>query len=269
VKTALKIVGFCSLVVFCFGFGFAWPDIRHLDPLNTGALTRLFSSQPTRSPEQLFRDSYNKILADYERPIVAGDLKYQGMEGLMDAVGDPHTMFLPPVDAKEFSAQTKARLDGGIGAKLQPDPLGAKTGRVFETGPAYAAGMRDNDVITAVDGKSVAGMRLDDVVAKIKGNPDTTVQLLVLRNGKTTTYSIRRQVIIIPTVDSMYFAKSGIGYLSVSSFSEPTAEQFDTELAKLERNSLKGLVIIFAGIPAASWNPLARCFHDSSMIRSS
>jgi len=271
VKTALKIFGFCVTLIFCFGFGFAWRNIRHWEPVDKDALARLFSSQPTQSPEQIFRDSYNKILADYERPIVPKDLKYAGMEGLMDAMGDPHTMFLPPADAKEFSTETKAKLAGGIGAKLQQDALGAKTGRVFEGGPAYAAGMRDGDVITSVDGKSVAGMRLDDIVSKIKGEAGTTVKLLVVRVGDPTPkpYTIKRQEITIPTVDSNYLTPSGVGYMTVSSFSEPTAEQFDAELAKLEKHQLKGLVIDLrynpGGLLESAREMLSR-FVDSKLV---
>jgi len=274
VKKVFKALGFCAVLLVCFGFGFTWRDLRNAEGPDASAVARLFNSfgsQPDQSPEQIFRDSYNKILADYERPISASDLKYAGMEGLMDAVGDPHTMFLRPTDAQEFSAETRAKLDGGIGARLQEDPLGAKAGRVFEPGPAYTAGMRDGDVITAVDGKSVAGQRLDDIVLKIKGQQGSVVHLQVSRKGIASPYNfaIKREEIIIPTVDSKYLDQSGIGYMSVASFSEPTAEQFDAELAKLEKHPLKGLVIDLrynpGGLLESAREMLSR-FVDSKLV---
>jgi carboxyl-terminal processing protease len=273
VKLVLKGLVFCAVLLGCFGFGFTWRDLRQAHLPDSNALARLFNTfntEPNQSPEQIFRDSYNKILADYERPVVATKLKYAGMVGLMDAVGDPHTMFLVPQDAEEFSSETKANIVG-IGAKLQPDPLGAKAARVFDSGPAYAAGMRDGDVITTVDGKAIAGQSLDDIVLKIKGKAGSVVHLQIVcgANAAQMSFTIKRQEVIVPTVDSKYLSASGVGYMSVASFSEPTAEQFDAELAKLEKHSLKGLVIDLRGNPGGlleSAREMLSRFVDSKLV---
>jgi carboxyl-terminal processing protease len=259
-------------LVACFGFGFAWPDLRHADLPKRSTISQLlaFGSQPSQSPEQIFRDSYNKILADYVRPVKQRELKYAAMEGLMEAVGDPHTMFLEPVIAEEFNHETKANIVG-IGASLQEDPLGAKAGRVFENGPAYAAGMREGDIITTVNGKSIAGKDLNEIVKSIKGQAGTVVELRILRKGvpEQIKYSIKRREVTIPTVDSRYFKESGVGYMFVRSFSEPTAEQFDTELAKLEKNNIKGLVIDLRNNPGGlleSARVMLSRFVDSKLV---
>jgi len=269
---SLKLIGFLVMIVFCFGFGFSWPDLRHGELPKSAAISQLlaFGAQPAQSPEQIFRDSYNKILADFEKPLVPRKLKYAGMTGLMDAVGDPHTMFLEPQDADEFASQTNAHIVG-IGASLQEDPLGAKASRVFDTGPAYAAGMRNGDVITTVNGKAIAGKKLEDIVSSIKGKDGTVVNLLVVRpsSAKPIPFSIKRQEVIIPTVDSDYLDKYGVGYMSIRSFSEPTAEQFDSELAKLEKHPLKGLVIDLRGNPGGlleSAREMLSRFVDSKLV---
>lgn len=246
-KTIAKGLGFLLGLLACYAFGFGWRDIRHGEMPDAGAIKRLalsLDSQPTPSPEQLFRDAYNKILADYEKPIKPRDLKFAGIGGMMASLGDPHTMFLEPRDAEEFSSETKANIVG-IGARLQEDPLGAKAARVFEAGPAYQAGIRTDDVITNVNGKPTVGRSLDDVVKQIKGKEGTLVKLQVVRKNspQPLTFEIKRAHVVIPTVDSKYFDKSGVGYISIASFSEPTAEQFDEELAKLEKHPLKGLII--------------------------
>ena len=252
-KTIGRALGFAVVLLACFGFGFSWRDLRHGDLPESNTFRRLlasFSSQPPASAEQIFRDSYNKILADYERPIVPKELKYAGIEGMMASLGDPHTMFLEPTDAEEFSSETKANIVG-IGARLEQDTLGARASRVFEDSPAYAAGMREGDVITTVDGKATSGRTLEDIVASIKGQEGTVVHLTVIHSGSTTPvqYTIKRAQVIIPTVDSKFLDKSSVGYMTVASFAEPTAEQFDQELAKLEKHQLKGLVIDLRGNP--------------------
>ena len=268
----LKVLGFIATLIACFGFGFAWPDIRHAELPSRSVMSQLFAfgSQPSQSPEQIFRDSYNKILADYEHSLKPSDLKYAGMEGLMDAVGDPHTMFLVPQDAEEFQSETKANIVG-IGASLQDDPLGAKASRVFDNGPAYAAGMRNGDIITMVNGKPIAGKELDDIVASIKGVQGTIVKLQIMRPGtaQPINFEIKRQQVTVPTVDSQYFDKQGVGYMAIRSFSEPTAEQFDSELNKLEKHQLKGLIIDLRGNPGGlleSAREMLSRFVDSKLV---
>lgn len=252
-KTVGRALGFALILFTCFGFGFAWRDLRHGELPDANTFSRLlasFSSQPPASAEQIFRDSYNKILADYDRAVVPKKLKYAGIEGMMASLGDPHTTFLEPQDAEEFSSETKANIVG-IGARLEQDTLGAKASRVFEDSPAYQAGMREGDVITSVDGKPTAGKVLDNIVSSIKGQEGTIVRLQVVRAGtpKPLAFAIKRAQVIIPTVDSRYLDKSGVGYMMIGSFAEPTAEQFDQELVKLEKHPLKGLVIDLRGNP--------------------
>lgn len=246
-KALLRLIGFSMTAIACFTFGFAWRDLRHGElPLGSTfqSLVSSVSSKPMPSAEQMFRDTYNRILGSYVRPLKARDLKYAGIQGMMQSLGDPHTMFLLKKEADEFTTETRANLVG-IGARLQGDLNGAKAARVFETGPAYRAGMRSGDVISQVNGKPMKGKSLQDIVDTIKGEEGTSVRLQIERasNPKTLSVVVRRSRVVIPTVDSQYLEASRMGYILVSTFSEPTAEQFDEELAKLERKKIVGLII--------------------------
>jgi carboxyl-terminal processing protease len=200
--------------------------------------------------DQIFSRSYNRILTDYQKPIKQLDLKYAGISGMVSSLGDPHTIFLPPQAAEEFSDETHAKF-GGVGARLGADPLGAKVAAVFEDGPAYGAGLRKGNLITGVDGVSVAGMEIDSIVEKIKGKEGTTVRLTVVQQGKDkpVVVTIVRKRIITPTVEGNIIPKTNIGYMVVTQFSEPTTSQFDHTLAKLEAQGIKGLVIDLRGNP--------------------
>ena len=241
-----KIFSFSGLILGCFAFGFAWPDLQHGKLPSSRSINSLFGvkSGAAASPEQQFSHAYSKILTDYIQPIDPTNLKFAGMEGLMASLGDPHTMFLPPVAAEAFNDETRANF-GGIGARLGADQLGAKIASVFEGGPASQGGLKAGNIVTAVDGKSVTGKEIDDIVSMIKGKEGTIVKLTVIQSDKPrpVVITIKRARIIAPTVDSKYLAKYQVGYLSISSFSEPTADQFDKEVAKMETHPLKGLVI--------------------------
>src|SRR5208282_5742344 len=132
----------------------------------------------------------------------------------------------------------------GVGARLSPDALGARVATVFEDGPAFAAGLRKGDLITAVDGVSMAGKDIQVVVDRIKGKEGTTVKLTLQEPGKPKprTISIVRARITAPTVESNVIAGTNVGYLMVVGFSEPTAAQFSHEIGKLESQGVKGLI---------------------------
>ncbi len=237
----------CGAVLICFLFGLNWRTIQRGEMPSTAPLMRLVGlAEPTsaQAPEQVFQANYAKILSDYYKPVTAKDLKYAGMTGLVASLGDPHTMFMPPVIAKEFNQETQGNFVG-IGARLDPDPLGAKILVVFDDSPAWKAGVKAGDTITAVEGKSTMGKAVDDIIKSIRGAEGTLVKITLVRPGKKDPFVItaRRAEITSPTVEGRYVPSRKLGVLSVVSFSEPTAEQFDTELRKLETNNLQGLVI--------------------------
>ncbi|MBI3721577.1 MAG: PDZ domain-containing protein, partial [Fimbriimonas ginsengisoli] len=144
------------LLAVSFIFGFGWRDVRSGAWPSVGALSELFGRARTTSQaaDAVFRNAYNRITSDYIRPVEPKTLKYAGMGGMMAALGDPHTLFLPQEAARAFAEDTQGTLVG-IGAKLARDPLGTRVDKVFEGTPAYRAGLRKGDVITGVDGKPV------------------------------------------------------------------------------------------------------------------
>ena len=269
-----RLLSFGGIVFGCFLFGFAWPDLQHGKLPNAYTVNALFGvrSGAAASPEQEFSHAYSKILTDYIQSVDPTNLKYAGMEGLMSSLGDPHTIFMPPRAAEAFNDETKANF-GGIGARLGADALGAKISNVFDDSPAQTAGIRAGNIVTAVDGKSVTGKEIDDIVTMIKGKEGTLVRLTVIQNDKQrpVVLTVKRARIIAPTVDSKYIAASQVGYMSILSFSEPTAEQFDKELAKLEAHPLKGLVIDLrdnpGGLLDSAVDMLSRFFESKLVVK--
>lgn len=248
-----KVIGLLLAVTLLFTFGFAFRDLQRgdLPPARAvNALLGLQANAPTPAPEQVFRQNYTRILNDYYRPVKAEDLKFAGMEGLLASLGDPHTVFMVPRAAQEFSQDTRGNFVG-VGARLMADPLGAKVAVVFEDGPAWKAGLRANDIITTVNGKSMAGTEIDKIVDQIRGPEGTTVRLGVLKAGKgtPTTLPIRRAQITIPSVTAKRLPDTNVGWMEISGFSEPTVEQFDRALEKLEETPLEGLIIDVRGNP--------------------
>lgn len=251
-RTISKGFGFLILLSVSFLFGFGWRDIQRGEAPSVRSLASLVGikrATPGLAPEKVFRENYNRILTSYAKSVDPKKLKYAGMSGMLASLGDPHTIFLEPRMAQAFNDETTGNFFG-VGATLMPDPLGARVQTAFEDGPAYKAGMRDSDLISAVDGKAIAGTPLEDVVTRIKGKEGTVVKLTIVRakQPKPLELVIRRARIIAPTVRGKVLPGK-IGYLVIQSFSEPTPSQFDRELDKVEKQGIDGLVIDLRGNP--------------------
>ncbi len=134
----------------------------------------------------------------------------------------------------------------GIGVSVSQD---VETGIItivnpFENGPGYEAGMRKDDILYAVEGEEVTGEDLNSVVAKIKGEAGTTVNLTIYRpsTGEYIDMTVERRVVQNPTVTSE-MKDENIGYIQVTEFDEVTVEQFNTAISQLQSQGMEGLVV--------------------------
>lgn len=181
----MKAVGFALLLAAMFALGFSWRDIQSGQTPSINSFRKLVgASSPTVGAEQEFKQAYNHVQTTYYKPVKPLDLKYAGISGMMASLGDPHTMFLTPQVARRFDMDTQANYVG-VGARLSPylkggETLGAIAVVVFESGPAYDAGLRRGDVIASVDGKKLDGLTINQIVNKIMGEEGTVVHLGVL-----------------------------------------------------------------------------------------
>lgn len=125
------------------------------------------------------------------------------IKGLVDAYGDPYTIFLPPEDASKFEEDISGNFSG-VGMEV-----GIREGIVsviapLPDTPAERAGVRAGDLIIRIDGTSTERMSIDKAVSLIRGEEGTTVTLTVLREGNDEFLEIpiERDNITIPTIDT-------------------------------------------------------------------
>ena len=96
----------------------------------------------------------------------------------------------------------------------------------MEGSPAEEAGLQRGDILVSIDGTSVEGYQLEDVSKNIRGPVDTSVDLVVRRDGEEQSFTVQRRQIHVPTVAGKMVDGTDVGYIRVAVFSDGTADDF-------------------------------------------
>jgi carboxyl-terminal processing protease len=204
---------------------------------------------------QPFWDAYNDITHSYvgeidERRLVEGAIK-----GVFQALGDPFSGYMTSDEYRGSLSHLSGEFEG-IGAEMatrEPDGEACTTithtcrltvTRVLRRSPALAAGLRVDDVILAVDGRSTLDSSLDVVIPLIRGTRGTAVTLSIDRAGEPIELRIVRDVIQSEHVRSEVLSDGAVGYLKVENFSAGAAQDLHDLLRELvEHEQVSALVL--------------------------
>lgn len=187
--------------------------------------------------------AYQVIKDNYDGKLTEAQLLDGLKSGLAQATGDPHTEYFNAKDAKAFNNELQGTFSG-IGAELGQDSDKNLTVIAPISGfPADKAGLRAQDIITSIDGKSTSGMSVDEAVNLIRGQKGTKVVLKVVRNkSDALTFTITRADIKVPSVNSKIL-DNGLGYMQITQFSDDTADLAAKAAQKFKDNDVKGVIL--------------------------
>ena len=164
------------------------------------------------------------------------------ISGMVNSLGDPHSVYLAPQLYNQLRAETSGAF-GGIGVYMGFKNGGVQVMNVIPDSPGQRAGLLAGDEILAVDGHPVEEFSPGEVALRIRGEIGTPVELLIHREGfDDMTYNLTRENIKVKTVAGKMI-DNRLGYIRISNFSENTGDEFKDTLAELEGAGLKGLVL--------------------------
>ncbi len=182
------------------------------------------------------------IEGHYVQEVERGKLIDGAIGGMVNSLGDPHSIYLAPQLYSQLRAETSGAF-GGIGVYMNFKNGGVQIMNVIPDGPGYRAGLLAGDEILAVDGKPVEEISPGEVAIKIRGEIGTNVELLIRREGfEDMTYNLTRENIKVKTVAGKMIDDT-LGYIKISNFSENTGEEFKSTLTELENSGMKGFVL--------------------------
>ena len=193
----------------------------------------------------LFGDVFERVRAEYVDPVDDKDLIENSINGMLTGL-DPHSSYMNSKAFRDMQVQTKGEF-GGLGIEVTQDNGFIKVISPIDDTPASRAGVKAGDLITALDGKTVQGLSLQDAVDKMRGAPNSKITLTIKREGvdKPVEVSMLREVIHIQVVKSR-MEPDGIGYLRLTQFTEQADASLKQAVKALKQQAggkLKGLIL--------------------------
>ena len=165
------------------------------------------------------------------------------INGMVEALDDPYSDYMDTSEAKGFHDSISSSFEG-IGAEIQEQDGYIMIVSPIKDSPAEKAGLKPNDIVTSVDGKSIQGMSANKAVLLIRGKKGTTVKLAIKRPGvnEQMDVSIVRDTIPIETVYGKMM-DDGIANVQITSFSDNTTTELVTILNDMKNQGMKGLIL--------------------------
>jgi len=167
------------------------------------------------------------------------------IDGIMAALDDPYSNFLPPAEHTQFMQQVTGSF-AGIGVRLEITPDGARITQVFRGSPAAGTGLRAGDIILFVGAVDVRHLTLEQLSAQIRGEVGTDVSISFYRNHVNTlqTVSMKRGHVVAPSAE-WRMLEGQIGYIRMDSFG--SALDADIREAMADLSGARGLVLDLRG----------------------
>lgn len=192
----------------------------------------------------LFGDAFERVRANYVRPVSEGELVNAAIEGMVSSL-DPHSSYMDAKAYADMKIQTKGEF-GGIGIEVTMEDGLVKVISPIDDTPAAKAGIKPGDYIAAINSTPVQGLTLTDATDRMRGTPGSKVKLTVLRKGEKKPFdvSLTRAVVHVETVK--FHREGDIGYIRLTSFNREAAAGIERAVTSLQKQigpNLKGYIL--------------------------
>ena len=198
----------------------------------------------------IFTELYKEVNRVYVEGTQPGDLMKTGIDAMLQSL-DPYTVYYPESDIENYKLMTTGQY-GGIGARIRKIDDFVVVGEPYEGFPAHKAGLKAGDVILKVDGNSVKGKSTSDLSKVLKGNPGTSLSMLIQRPGKKEEFevSFKREKVQIKSVPYYGMLSNDVGYIKMRSFTRNVTKEVKDAFFELKKDkNFSSLVFDLRGNP--------------------
>jgi len=203
----------------------------------------------------IFTSLYKELNTYYVDETDPGKLMKKGIDAMLKSL-DPYTTYIPESEIEDFRFMTTGQY-GGIGALITKRGDYVFISEPYEGFPAHKAGLMAGDKILEINGVSAKGKTTEEVSKVLKGQPNTSVTLLMERKNQDKPFEVSfdREKVTVKSVPYSGFVAEGIGYIKLRSFTRDCSKDIKKALANLKKEQeLKGLILDLRSNPGGLLN---------------
>ncbi len=176
----------------------------------------------------LFAEVLARARADYVTEIDEKKAMEAAMNGMLGSL-DPHSSYLSADDFEAMQVQASGEY-GGLGIEVTMEDGFVKVVTPMDDTPASRAGLESGDLLTAINGKPIVGLNIDDAVEDMRGPAGTEIIVTVLREGEDPFDVTMEREVIRPKSVTWKTVDDDIAYLRISTFNERTTDLLEEAL---------------------------------------
>ena len=203
----------------------------------------------------IFTTLYKELNTFYVDETIPGDLMKKGIDEMLKSL-DPYTTYIPETEIEDFKFMTTGQY-GGIGAMITTMDDYVIISEPYEGFPAQKSGLMAGDKILEINGLSAKSKTTEEVSKILKGQPNTSVNLLIERKNNSTPFEVtfNREKVSVPSIPYSDFIDDGIGYIRLRSFTRNCALELKNSILELKKNqNLTGLILDLRSNPGGLLN---------------
>lgn len=235
-RRIILITSLTIVVLFTFGFVVSKSDIYFEISKNL----------------ELFGKVYKEISFNYVDAVDPQEFMRAGIKGMLSKL-DPYTVFIDEKSQEDIDLLTNGKY-GGVGISIGVRNDNVTILEVIDGYSAQKQGIRIGDVVEFVGETKVSPEKMDDISSLVKGEPGTTVQLKIMRQGEKDTliFNLVREEVIVKNLlfADFYPENSNNVYLKLSNFSRSAGDEVRSALRQLkDKKEIKSIVLDLRGNP--------------------
>ena len=203
----------------------------------------------------IFTSIYKELNTFYVDETDPGILMQEAIDAMLKSL-DPYTQYIPESEIEDFKLQTTGQY-GGIGAMITKIAEYVVISEPYEGFPAQKAGLLPGDQILEINGVSAKGKSTEDVSKILRGQPNTSVTLLIKRPHVEKHFNVtfNREKVSVPSVPYSAYISDGIGYVRLNSFTKNCAKNVKAAIVELSNEQkMDGLILDLRGNPGGLLN---------------
>jgi len=164
---------------------------------------------------------------------------------------DPYTVFYDAQDIEDARIRKEGEY-GGIGVSVYYLKKGIQINEIYKGYSADRAGLKAGDIIVSIDEQPLKNMERDQLSLFLKGTPNSTFSIEILRQGELLKKEISRDKITVKAVPFAEMVDAETGYIALTRFNNNASFEVKKAFQKLKNQGMQRLVFDLRSNPGGS-----------------